>query len=933
MRYPTCWDADRVRSVLTTESRQKERELFLQTHRPFQMIRVDFCKEPGSWGPFIPEEELRAIVQSGPVDAHNRLFFVVGEAGSGKSELCQWLEYMVDPDARLAVHIPRSMTSAAHVVALLRDRLGADVALSRAPIATQADHVALSAVVLLYERGGTLAPPDLWAPVLLSAGLRAEIAAHLAQAGDVAHEPLLPDSQVRELCSLHGVAVASDRVPAVAAALRLLIGQALEQTLWLGDMRRLLAQLSDVAVQQGRRPLLLLEDITAFQILGDLLLDYLLDLTSGHFDAVIGVTTGFEQTQLAGATLVGDLTHIHHRLRARFVLSDDQGRSFGLEEELVNLARAYLGAITVSDAAWAHADGAFDGLYPFTEIALRRAFDSLHEEGNPRQTPRLLLEHVIGAALLGSEPPPITLDRSSYLVRPPALFRSEDGVSEDLASLLRWYGEIGEEDVTLDARIATLWGVTAPEHLFQDGRIRVPRAYITLPPSSAPPDADWQGELRELQRWMALGGRYPSRETLKRGVERAILWLGDPRSLGSQDALSPAQATIYYTRGDERLPIFIEDGSGDQDPTGSYVKVRVGRAPEDRAILEELVYLELSGAEPAHVCHNLALTLEWARRHWDSYHQEVRTLLREQMGGLTAEQLILSAWRLLHGLIGPGDDYLSSETPSLDDDAYDRLTPWSPERQAICYTTGRALWRWQDIVRRLFIGAFTLRETLLDQERYVAGTSDLDIRADLERLARLRLDTLRSLPFKVRPGGHAIQALLLPLQRYARALHGLDVPAAWRSDMQDLRRREEHLQAQQHLDHPALGRRLRELHWRCGEVGVTWHESWDVALETLTAITPEDLHVLVMQVSELRGGAGDRLSDDIWAYQEFRHALRPVIAHPYWSAAATVRRIQDELLRAGQERYRRDARMLVSTAAYRELLQVTRRLRQELIDD
>lgn len=100
--------------VFTTESRQKVCDLFLQTHRPFRYIRVDVCKAGHAGQTFVTEEAVCAIIQAGPLDADNRLFFVVGEAGSGKSEVCQWLEYTVDRHQRLPIHIPRSMTRAAH---------------------------------------------------------------------------------------------------------------------------------------------------------------------------------------------------------------------------------------------------------------------------------------------------------------------------------------------------------------------------------------------------------------------------------------------------------------------------------------------------------------------------------------------------------------------------------------------------------------------------------------------------------------------------------------------------------------------------------------------------------------------------------------------------------------------------------------------------
>src|SRR5262249_8915698 len=388
MVYPKLWDADRVRAVLTTESRQKARELFLQTHRPFRRIRLDFCKENGAAGTFITEDDLRAIVQSGPLQAHNRLFLIVGDAGSGKSELCQWLEYTVDLDRRLPIHIPRSMTSAAHVVALLREKLGDSAAwsaLQRAPLHTQAEYIALSAVVLLYEQGSpALVPLDRWAGLLSSASLKHAVANHLIAAaeGRWTDALLADDAQVAALCAESELTILPDRLPTIAHEVRRLLGRALEQTLWLGNVRALLGALSEQAVAQGQRPLLLLEDVTAFQLLGDRLLDHLLDLTSGHFDAVIGVTTGDERTRLASAPLMGALTHVHHRLHARCVLTDDYGRAYGFEDDLVEFSRGYLRAVKGTSARRGH-ELFGDGLYPFTETALRRALAALHEEGNP----------------------------------------------------------------------------------------------------------------------------------------------------------------------------------------------------------------------------------------------------------------------------------------------------------------------------------------------------------------------------------------------------------------------------------------------------------------------------------------------------------------------------------------------------------------------
>lgn len=930
MPYPSPWNPARVRQVLTTESRQKARDLFLRTHRPFRQIRVDLCKDADLAGRFIGEEQIYDLIAAGALEADNRLFLVVGEAGAGKSELCQWLEYRADPARRLAIHIPRSMTSAAHVAALLRRALGLAGAplLRRTPIVTQARHIALSAAVLLYEQGDPLlTPTSAWEALLDSTGTRAAIAEHLMAAarGDSGHQLLSAPETIGSQPNLSAEALAAGW-----PALRHLGALAMEQALWLGDLRDTLAQIACAAVASGVRPLLLLEDVTAFRVLGDRLLDYLLDLSSGHFDAVIGVTTGFERTQLARATLADDLTHVHHRLRARLVLTDDLGRAYGLDDEVVDLARGYLDVIRgdATDPALAVCDDAFGpGLYPFTETALRRAFAALHEEGSPRQTPRLFLEHVLGAALLSPEPPPAALDRSAHLTPPPALFLADDAPDPALRGLLRWYGHIGDDAVTLDRRIADLWGVPVPQGLVHDGQIRLARTYVApITGASNPAPADWQRELRELQQWLEQGGIYPSRETLKAGVEQAILAIGDPRALGSPDSLSVSRAELCYARGDERIPIALGRDSGDQPVTRASPKVLVRGLPEERAILEELAYLALSGAEISQVCRNLALTLEWARDYFDVYQTDVRRLLHEQIS-MSAEHLILIAWRMLAGLRGETID----GPPNLRPDTESVALPWFDSSQRACAVAGAELLARREIFRRLYIGTFTLRDTLIDRARLDAALTDFDPAAALIRLVDLPLASLKTIPFRVRPGGERLYDLLAALQRYATALHRLDLTAELRRDVEDLDAHARHLDAQLGVNRVELRRQLGMLRWRCGEVGVVWRESWDAAIELLAGVSEDDIVALRDRVAA-SCAAAEAMGRDIWTYQTLRHTARSALTHPYWSAAETVGVIQSELLRAARARYRGAGKALTATQGYRALLRTVRQIREELQD-
>lgn len=960
MTYRKLWDAARVREVLSTESRQKSHELFLRTHSPFRRIRLDFCKELGNYSPFITEDDIYTIIHTAPLDAPNRLFFVVGEAGSGKSELCQWLEYMADNTTRIPIHIPRSMTRAIYVARLLRSRLGiiaSDHQSQHAPPGMRARHAALTALMLLYEQGNdTLQPAAKWEALLTSERLAEHLVLTLSRTEDLGEKlddanqamPLLNSEVFKGLCTQYGIVLPECEAPLMCEALNSLVGQALEHVLWLSDLRALLSELSDRAIVLGKRPLLLIEDITAFQASGDLLLDYLLDLTSGHFDAVIGLTTGFEQSQLARNTLDGDLTHIHQRLRARFVLTDEDGQAYSLEDTIVEFARTYLQEVKSSPAlptithstsftTTPDADNVIENdLYPFTDVALRRAFSCLREDGNRRQTPRLFIEHVLAAVLLADDIPPRTLDHSIHLEQPPTLFRHLDTEDEQLQSVLRWYGTIEENAVTMDQRLATAWGIQAPTDMMVNGRLHAPRSYRGTPQDEVfSPTHTWQQELRELQCWLDHGGAYPSRETLKRGVEQVMLQLGDPRSLADRDSLSVAQAEIYYARGDERLPISLTDNSGDIPGDEVVPKVTITRHPRERRILEELFYYALNNAELADTSENVALTLSWAQEHWDTYHGQIRTLLATRLNGVTAEQFIFTTWRCLAALAGRS--WMTG--PSIPRDAeslpYRSTTPWDEHSHESCFRAGEALYSWLEVTRRLFIGAFAFRDTLLNLQGFTATATSIDVDSVLRNLALLSVAKLRTIPFKIRPMNANLHDLLVPLQRYAAALLELDGKQQLQNDLKMAKQRAGHLKQQLHIDMAAFRAQTRLLHAWCGQVGVSWRMEWDDAITTLNSLSTDELTALHAQVQDAVDIISARLRQDmctVWDYQEIRHRLRPIQQHRYWAAETALQTLLRDLKRVAQDRFPRSRRTFVGTESYRELRATLRDIHEVMSD-
>jgi hypothetical protein len=105
---------------------------------------------------------------------------------------------------------------------------------------------------------------------------------------------------------------------------------------------------------------------------------------------------------------------------------------------------------------------------------------------------------------------------------------------------------------------------------------------------------------------------------------------------------------------------------------------------------------------------------------------------------------------------------------------------------------------------------------------------------------------------------------------------------------------------------------------------VVWREVWDHAFDLFQSLSHDDLHTLHNQVDEVhhRGNALHATPGfDIWAYQGFRQAVRPIFAHPYWSAVTTLQTIQRQLLDVARTRYRAQGKVLTGTKEYKQWLQ------------
>ena len=90
------WDPEVVEKFIKPESQQKEPEVFRETHVPISRIRAEILRPHDSSSEFVSEDDFRDAVLKSELKDDNRIFIVKGEVGSGKSHLCQWLEYEIN---------------------------------------------------------------------------------------------------------------------------------------------------------------------------------------------------------------------------------------------------------------------------------------------------------------------------------------------------------------------------------------------------------------------------------------------------------------------------------------------------------------------------------------------------------------------------------------------------------------------------------------------------------------------------------------------------------------------------------------------------------------------------------------------------------------------------------------------------------------------
>jgi hypothetical protein len=521
-----------VSEYIKQESQQKTPDVFLETHLPITKIHAEQLYGSDNAGGFVDERQLfEHITQSDAKSDENRIYMLKGEVGSGKSHLCQWLEYQINgqgdldgAEEHVAIHISRNNTRLSDILEKLYEHIGIEH--DELSDIGQLDPDDLADFIITglrtfganTERFSDFELEEFIRDQKRKLDLRAVLTENieeyqetLAQEERGQRIDLISREEFGQLCfdAFGSTLKDSDVYPVVRNA----IHDRLMKNLGIEDFQSELVRVANQYQKEDKRPVLIAEDVTTFTVLKDDLLDYIFQLGDGAdemqsgFDVILGYTTGWETEQADDALIAGDLSFMTQRAVGYLSLTDEDGEAYFLEDGPmpVRLVGKYLSVIKEQSGTTANGDipeEDFDERYPFNDRAIVRAYRNLQEQGNRQQTPRLLLYHVVGDCLVSDVPPHEKLGENTYIAD------FHDPTSADFTPavnrLLKWYGKLDGGSVVVPAACFETFDVEVPPDVrVEDGMVAVEKKFMS---------SDWEVS-EELLEGEVTAGRSDEGET------------------------------------------------------------------------------------------------------------------------------------------------------------------------------------------------------------------------------------------------------------------------------------------------------------------------------------------------------------------------------------------------------------------------------------
>lgn len=791
--YPKNWNEDAIDKYITQEAQEKSREVFEKTHVPINRIRVHENKEFSTWTDeserFVDEQMLLEAVTDSKLKDSNRLFFIVGESGSGKSELCQWLDYQIQDQSDEAgeeefahdpILIPRHVREPAEVLKILTEGVDSHKFENAKYLAD------LPEAGIFRETTGTIInrfnkADKATVEFLTSDSFEHEVEKNLDKYlrnfddpdKSLTFEPIEKD----ELSSL------LDQTPHVRhehenhdigpdeylyKEIKRGATEALREMLFAGDIKKILCDVDKKYRNRNRRPVLIIEDLTGFTIYDHQIISFFSDLSTAHFDVIIGVTTGPYQRLIdqRHADLASEDT-INDRIRARMNLTertDDGSKTLFLEQENIHidLARNYLRAIKQEsnetfdslpdDITPANIEEVFgEWLYPFNEPFLTRIYENLEEDNVKKQTPRIYLNFVIEELLNNANPPFEHAEKLQQRLGVIANPISSEYTKPD-EPVLKWYGVESDGEYTVDTSIPKVFGiesdgtaptVTGPKEICPDcgAQIYDDSKNWICSECGYQPDGEGDGQSRsdlfeELQNEMLAWRRgetdFNQTSRIENGAQRAIRYFYDaPNSLVRPECQSSETAYLRWEKGGDKVPIHVHNGD---DP--SYTQV-VLTQDVDEKVLNDLLRIGV-WEETSLSVHDRRGNIDLDRlREWaEEAVSELRSQLEsdiESTFGVTIDEIALFGKYLLNVFSGTSTNFTPDALKS----------PIKGEQIATVYTNTdfegdiNRLANNADLLRALFHARFHIRKNIVDYEHLESELEAQDITTLLDRISSI----------------------------------------------------------------------------------------------------------------------------------------------------------------------------------------------------
>ncbi len=749
-------------------------DVFLQTHFPITLRRFAPQRAPES----VTEERLlHTLADTTGLQPGNRVFVLYGAAGSGKSELMRWLTMQFQREhperAGVTVRIPRTELNALRITERFHQMLSGQyfsaVTHQRWEQAREKPRT-LAKLLLLTALERTLDSDEqinaLYYRLLAWIEPRIVTALHkvTGQAGDDAPLNLLTYEDLESFKAETALPFALDYEQFRHHLARAFREQLLEN-IHLPDV---LQQISRDLQRQGKRPLLLIDDLVqSMNLFATDLLDTFITLDSGNWDVVIGLTPSALATDARGKALLERITYldtVDDRVE-KLWLSDVQGNAsyFLTEESCSAFAARYLEmhrarngwrCATCAQCSRCTHLGAADAdtlLAPFNMLALQRMFRALPEgKGRARQFIRALREVV---RAFSQEARPLQTLRSH--ARLDTAVEADDPLLACLAELYALPVN-GAQYVSLSGEVLAAFGLPAQAVQLLAAPLRSAQTAPTAITLTIPTDDPVRCAIKD---W--LEGKDVNRQSLvplRRGIARWLRTVTPMEGLHAPGIARPHNVLIWRAVYlSVSPPILLE---GVDTGIGLHVPRGIGLAA-----FHLYDYATATGREVKTLSATLAqdgrlLPLRFAA---EALQRDVTAQLEAQLGcGLDVLALALSAvLKLVEGTSEFSQQQLKLDaaqhqsSQALFEDCFklrDNVLDGPRLRRLLAQWTPATLLDWLrqvDVTRiddAYRLGKLPLRDALRAYQECVALTDATATPPELSEAARVTLHTLQTEP-------------------------------------------------------------------------------------------------------------------------------------------------------------------------------------------